>query len=117
MAIIECFDFFIFLIGIRVNSEIGYDPATGVRRRRSGISSVPTSAILPNVPDSSSSCAEKSRNVVEYETSDDSEDDGDFNDDDASEDRIIKQPPILRQLTGHRNARTMIKEAAWWGNR
>merc|ERR1711973_86115 len=95
--------------------QTGYDPATGVRRRRSGISSVPTSAILPNVPDSSSSSrAETTRNVVEYETSDDSEDDGDFNDDDTSEDRIIKQPPILRQLTGHRNARTMIKEAAWW---
>ena len=102
--------------------QTGQDPVTGARRRRSGISSVPTSAILPdtNLP------GQPVRNIVEYETSDDS--DGDLGDGEeqvgfeeenegAASDRVIKQPGVLQQLTGHRNARTMIKEAAWWGTR
>merc|ERR1712037_1087650 len=47
-------------------------------------------------------------------TSDESDEDGEEGDMEA-EDRVIRQPRILHQLTGHRNARTMIKEAAWWG--
>ena len=100
----------------------GYDPATGVRRRRSGISSVPTSAILPDTRPrgAGAGAASGEDTVVEYETSDES-----FGEDEAEDelgpeggsDRVIKQPRILRQLTGHRNARTMIKEAAWWGTR
>ena len=98
----------------------GYDPATGVRRRRSGISSVPTSAILPDTRPRGAGAASGEDTVVEYETSDES-----FGEDEAEDelgpeggsDRVIKQPRILRQLTGHRNARTMIKEAAWWGTR
>ena len=99
--------------------QTGFDPTTGARRRRSGISSVPTSAILPNVPDTTSPSQDDhhGHDVVEYETSDDSDDDYDFDDSNDVNNRIIKQPPVLRQLTGHRNARTMIKEAAWWGNR
>merc|ERR550519_990264 len=27
----------------------------------------------------------------------------------------VNLPPMKQKLTGHRNARTMIKEAAWWG--
>jgi nuclear receptor interaction protein len=30
--------------------------------------------------------------------------------------RMIKQPRRLQKFSGHRNARTMIKEATWWGN-
>jgi len=33
-----------------------------------------------------------------------------------SEARTIPQPSIGQRFTGHRNARTMIKEACWWGN-
>lgn len=88
----------------------GLDPVTGARRRRSGISSVPTSAILHDTSHTSHSRSE----VYEYETSD--EDDSD-SDEEESRQRTIRQPTILRQLTGHRNARTMIKEASWWGTR
>ena len=88
----------------------GLDPVTGARRRRSGISSVPTSAILNDT-----SHSHNKGDVYEYETSD--EDDSDSEEEDDSRQRTIRQPPILRQLTGHRNARTMIKEAAWWGTR
>ena len=89
-----------------------FDPATGVRRRRSGISSVPTSSILPEP----STASARGQEVMEYETSDESDEDGEEGDMEA-EDRVIRQPRILQQLTGHRNARTMIKEAAWWGTR
>ena len=98
----------------------GYDPATGVRRRRSGISSVPTSAILPDTGPRGAGAASAEDTVVEYETSDESFGEDEAEDELGSEggsDRVIKQPRILRQLTGHRNARTMIKEAAWWGTR
>ena len=57
--------------------QTGFDPTTGARRRRSGISSVPTSAILPNVPDTSPVQEDRDRDVVEYETSDDSDDEYD----------------------------------------
>lgn len=30
--------------------------------------------------------------------------------------RLIRQPKPLKKFIGHRNARTMIKEATWWGN-
>ena len=30
--------------------------------------------------------------------------------------RLINQPKSLQKFMGHRNARTMIKEATWWGN-
>ena len=99
--------------------QTGLDPVTGARRRRSGISSVPTSVILPDT----SLPGQASRDIVEYETSDseeDLQDVGDFDEfDEENErsDRVIRQPGVLQQLTGHRNARTMIKEAAWWGNR
>ena len=34
----------------------------------------------------------------------------------AGEDRfVLRRPAGLTTLSGHRNARTMIKEAAWWG--
>ena len=89
-----------------------FDPATGVRRRRSGISSVPTSSILPEP----STASGRGQEVMEYEISDESDEDGEDGDMEA-EDRVIRQPRILQQLTGHRNARTMIKEAAWWGTR
>ncbi|XP_040576301.1 DDB1- and CUL4-associated factor 6 isoform X1 [Lepeophtheirus salmonis] len=29
---------------------------------------------------------------------------------------VIIQPAMNKRLTGHRNSRTMIKEATWWGN-
>jgi len=108
--------------------QVGFDPVTGARRRRSGISSVPTSSILnDNVERKESIKEEEKRNIVEYETfdtdsSDDSEEEIDINFDDLdkvgpqSNRRIINQPPIRKKFTGHRNARTMIKEAAWWGN-
>ena len=99
------------------HGQTGLDPVTGARRRRSGISSVPTSTILPdtNLP------GQPSRDIVEYETSDSEGEVGEEGDqvmlDEESEDRVIRQPGVAQQLTGHRNARTMIKEAAWWGNR
>jgi len=108
--------------------QVGFDPVTGARRRRSGISSVPTSSILnDNVERKESIKEEEKRNIVEYETfdtddSDDSEEEIDINFDDLdkvgpqSNRRTINQPPIRKKFTGHRNARTMIKEAAWWGN-
>ena len=47
-----------------------------------------------------------------------------FSDDDCceyeatevNEDQLVKQPRSLQKFTGHRNARTMIKEATWWGS-
>jgi len=108
--------------------QVGFDPVTGARRRRSGISSVPTSSILnDNVERKESIKEEEKRNIVEYETfdtddSEDSEEEIDINFDDLdkvgpqSNRRTINQPPIRKKFTGHRNARTMIKEAAWWGN-
>ena len=36
---------------------------------------------------------------------------------DTTTKRFVRQPPSLQKLMGHRNARTMIKEATWWGNR
>jgi len=106
--------------------QVGFDPVTGARRRRSGISSVPTSAILNDNVERKESIKEEKRNIVEYETfdtddSDDSDEEIDINFDDLdkvgqqSNRRTINQPPILKKFTGHRNARTMIKEAAWWG--
>lgn len=35
---------------------------------------------------------------------------------DANHFRRISQPEVLQKFTGHRNSRTMIKEAAWWGS-
>lgn len=110
------------------HGQVGLDPVTGARRRRSGISSVPTSSILnDNVERKESIKEEKKENIVEYETfdtddSDDSEEEININFDDLdkvgpqSNRRTINQPPIRKKFTGHRNARTMIKEAAWWGN-
>ena len=89
-----------------------FDPNTGARRRRSGISSVPTSSILPDPGRASA----RGQEVMEYETSDESDEDGEDGGVEA-DNRVIRQPRILQQLTGHRNARTMIKEAAWWGTR
>jgi len=107
--------------------QVGFDPVTGARRRRSGISSVPTSSILNDNVERKESIKEEKRNIVEYETfdtddSDDSEEEININFEDPdkagpqSNRRTINQPPILKKFTGHRNARTMIKEAAWWGN-
>merc|ERR1719233_1134616 len=101
--------------------QVGFDPVTGARRRRSGISSVPTSAILNDNVERKESIKEEKRNIVEYETfdTDDSDEEIDINFDDLdkvgqqSNRRTINQPPILKKFTGHRNARTMIKEAAW----
>ena len=93
--------------------QTGLDPLTGARRRRSGISSVPTSSILPDT----SQPGQTSRDVVEYETSDSEGDLDGWEDGEEEADRVIRQPSVLRKLTGHRNARTMIKEAAWWGSR
>ena len=89
----------------------GVCPTTGARRRRSGISSVPTSAILHDTDQTSHKTSSSRRHMYEYETSDDD------SYDEEGDQKIIKQPPVLQQLTGHRNARTMIKEAAWWGTR
>ena len=108
-------------------AQVGFDPVTGARRRRSGISSVPTSSILNDNVERKESIKEEKRNIVEYETfdtddSDDSEEEININFDDLdkvgpqSNRRTINQPPIRKKFTGHRNARTMIKEAAWWGN-
>ena len=30
--------------------------------------------------------------------------------------RYVIRPKALKKFTGHRNARTMMKEATWWGN-
>lgn len=30
--------------------------------------------------------------------------------------RPIRQPKVSQKFAGHRNSRTMIKEATWWGN-
>ena len=30
--------------------------------------------------------------------------------------RYVCQPPAKHRFSGHRNARTMMKEASWWGN-
>ena len=97
--------------------QTGLDPLTGARRRRSGISSVPTSSILPE-PSQQGQPGRTSREVVEYETSDSEGDlEGWEGGEEAEADRVILQPAVLGKLTGHRNARTMIKEAAWWGSR
>ena len=41
-------------------------------------------------------------------------------DDDSEEEeeqkRYVIRPKALKKFTGHRNARTMMKEATWWGN-
>jgi len=106
--------------------QVGFDPVTGARRRRSGISSVPTSSILNESAERKESIKEEKRNIVEYETFDtddsDSEEEINISYEDLeklgnpSNRRTINQPPIRKKFTGHRNARTMIKEAAWWGN-
>jgi len=101
--------------------RVGVDPVTGVRRRRPGVSSIPTSSILPEQHQSGSSSGSASGatpiqspedSVVEYES--------DYCDmEDESDElygRTILQPPVIQKFTGHRNVRTMIKEACWWGN-
>ena len=40
---------------------------------------------------------------------DDSEDESEFK-------RYVTRPKAIKKFTGHRNARTMMKEATWWGN-
>ena len=41
-------------------------------------------------------------------------------DDDSSDEeeckRYVIRPKAIKKFTGHRNARTMMKEATWWGN-
>ena len=41
-------------------------------------------------------------------------------DDDSSDEeefkRYVNRPKAIKKFTGHRNARTMMKEATWWGN-
>ena len=41
-------------------------------------------------------------------------------DDDSSDEeeykRYVIRPKATKKFTGHRNARTMMKEATWWGN-
>eukprot|EP00096_Caligus_rogercresseyi_P008353 TRINITY_DN2703_c0_g1_i1.p1 TRINITY_DN2703_c0_g1~~TRINITY_DN2703_c0_g1_i1.p1 ORF type:complete len:654 (+),score=133.16 TRINITY_DN2703_c0_g1_i1:84-1964(+) len=34
----------------------------------------------------------------------------------SSSNQVIIQPAMNKRFTGHRNSRTMIKEATWWGN-
>lgn len=111
--------------------QVAFDPVTGARRRRTGISSVPTSVILPDARETRPPPAPEDVSVVEYEAeSEDEMRDDDDEEEEESENwesrgasssrgrvgRTIIQPPVRRRLTGHRNARTMIKEATWWGN-
>ena len=41
--------------------------------------------------------------------------DNEFDEEDEIK-RYIIRPKALKKFTGHRNARTMMKEATWWGN-
>ena len=51
------------------------------------------------------------------ENDDTNENNEENNDLTEKEKRFVRQPPSLQKLMGHRNARTMIKEATWWGNK
>jgi len=100
--------------------QSGVDPVTGARRRRTGVSSVPTSSILPehharttdDTEEKSGEADQETQDLVEYEYDyDQSESD----DEGESAGRNILQPPVLNKFTGHRNVRTLILEGAWWG--
>ena len=60
-------------------------------------------------------------NVDENDTNENNDDENndtnENNDLTEKEKRFVRQPPSLQKLMGHRNARTMIKEATWWGNK
>jgi len=94
--------------------RVGIDPVTGQRRRRPGVSSVPTSSILLDEARASQE-SEEDTDMIEYESEDCSDQEEDESED--REDRQILQPPVRQKLIGHRNVRTMIKEATWWGNK
>ena len=70
-------------------------------------------------------CQNLSKNAPEFDliffTEDDIEEDTkdsetETNEQEIPKSRFVRQPPSLQKLMGHRNARTMIKEATWWGN-
>ena len=63
--------------------QVGFDPVTGARRRRTGISSVPTSVILPDSPRAPPRPREDLSPVEEYEAeSEEEEEDGTPEEDD-----------------------------------
>ena len=67
--------------------------------------STPEPSRAPNLAEENDSCF-SDNDCSEFEISDCSE----------LTYRLINQPRSLQKFTGHRNARTMIKEATWWGN-
>jgi len=92
---------------------VAFDPVTGARRRRSGISSVPTSTILNDqVEERRSSKSVTAQASFENNMDSDSDEEEERG---KGQRRRVNLPPMRQKLTGHRNARTMIKEAAWWG--
>lgn len=93
----------------------GINPVTGARQRRTGMSSVPTSSILlqeRSVSLESEEEQDTNMGIIEYETDESDEE----QDEENNSNRSINQPPYRKKFVGHRNARTMIKEATWWGN-
>jgi len=94
---------------------VAFDPVTGARRRRSGVSSAPTSTILNDQVEerrgSKSVTPQASFDTVDTDSDSDSE----MTYRRRRGRRRVNLPRLRQKLTGHRNARTMIKEAAWWG--
>jgi hypothetical protein len=64
--------------------QVAFDPITGARRRRTGISSVPTSVILPDGRETRAAAVTEDVSVVEYEA--ESEDEIRGEDEDEEED-------------------------------
>lgn len=102
----------------------GTNPITGERQRRRGVSGPPSEPLemsTPQQPTSSTggnndSNTESDDDLCEYEVEEEEEEEEEEDDDDDEEKRYIRQPSALQKFSGHRNARTMIKEATWWGN-
>lgn len=90
----------------------GTNPVTGERQRRRGVSGPPTGTI--EFPSGVSGLAS-----VDPMSDDDEIEEFEIGEEDPDDDvdgRQVLQPERVMKFQGHRNARTMIKEATWWGN-
>jgi len=123
------------VIGDQGNS--GTNPATGQRQRRRGVSGPPTEPFHLCVQggsgggggDVTTNCTcdvtgVKQLSEFEVDTTDDVTSDNEEEEDEGKEVktktkkgwRHVRQPPASGKFSGHRNARTMMKEASWWGD-
>ena len=91
------------------------NPITGARQRRRGVSGPSSEPLAMSTPQPSKSESEENSHAAVFSDDDCCEYEADDHEEDSDE-HFVRQPRSKQKFIGHRNARTMIKEATWWGS-